>query len=284
VEREVEVKERWIVPLDRRRDDVLKRWVGRVSEGLRGRVSRAEVGRELGEIYTALVDAVAAGGTDVHAEPFAELRALLTELSGTKARQGFSPRETAIMMFTLKDALSPAIDADRWRYGDFLALSTFVDELGLFTVEAYTRSRDAMIVEQKAQLLEVSTPVIKIWDGILAVPLVGSLDSARTQHVMEALLEALAATGSHHAIIDITGVAAVDTQVAQHLLRTVTAAQLMGAECLVSGLRPQIAQTVASLGIEFGQIVTKATLADALALALRRDGFQLHRANGAGGR
>jgi rsbT co-antagonist protein RsbR len=277
---ELEVRDRWSVLLDRRRDDVLTRWVDRVGEGLRGRVSRAEVGHELGEIYTALVDAVAAGGTDVRSELFAEVRALLTELSGSKARQGFTPRETAIMMFGLRDALSPAIDAESCTRSDFLALTTFIDELGLFTVDAYARARDAVIVEQNAQLLELSTPVIKIWEGIVAVPLVGMLDSARTQLVMEALLQALVETGSHHAIIDITGVAAVDTQVAQHLLKTVMAAQLMGAECLVSGIRPQIAQTVASLGIEFGEIVTKATLADALALALRRDGFQLHRADG----
>jgi rsbT co-antagonist protein RsbR len=258
--------------------------VNRVSEGLRGRISRAEVGRELGEIYTALVDAVASGGRDIHSERFAELRALLTELSASKARQGFSPQETAIMIFLLKDALSPAIDTEGYAYSDFLALATFIDDLGLFTVEAYTQARDAVIVEQNTQLLELSTPVVKIWDGIIAVPLVGTLDSARTQLVMEALLEALVETGSRHAIIDITGVAAVDTQVAQHLIKTVMAVQLMGAECLVSGIRPQIAQTVVSLGIEFGDIVTKATLADALALTLRREGFQVHRANSMRGR
>jgi rsbT co-antagonist protein RsbR len=176
------------------------------------------------------------------------------------------------------------IDAVGGGDGDLLALSAFIDELGLFTVEAYTRARDEVIVEQNAQLLELSTPVIKVWDGVVAVPLVGTLDSARTQLVMEALLDALVETGSHYAIIDITGVAAVDTQVAQHLLKTVMAVQLMGAQCLLSGIRPQIAQTMASLGIDFGEIVTKATLADALALALRRDGFQLHRADGASGR
>lgn len=150
-----------------------------------------------------------------------------------------------------------------------------MDELSLFTIETYTRAREEIISSQADQLMELSTPVVKLWDGVIAVPLVGTLDSARTQVVMEKLLQALVDTGSEQAIIDITGVPAVDTQVAQHLLKTIVAARLMGAECTVSGIRPQIAQTIVALGIEFGDIVTKASLADALKLALRKSGVDL---------
>jgi rsbT co-antagonist protein RsbR len=158
-----------------------------------------------------------------------------------------------------------------------MAFSGLLDALGLLTFESYAQARDEIIREQSEQLLELTTPVVKIWEGVLAVPLVGTLDSARTQVVMEKLLEALVETGSEHAIIDITGVSAVDTQVAQHLLKTVVAARLMGAECIVSGIRPQIAQTIVALGIEFGDIVTKASLADALRHALRREGVDVVR-------
>ncbi len=202
---------------------------------------------------------------------------MLAELSASRARQGFTSRETAITVFSLKDAAAVVLEKDGVSFRDYRNFSEFVDELGVFTFESYVQTRDRVIVDQSNQLLELSTPVIKLWEGILAVPLVGTLDSARTQLVMESLLQALVETGSRHAIIDITGVGAVDTQVAQHLLKTVRAAQLMGADCVISGIRPQIAQTVVSLGIEFGEIVTKATLAEALALALRRDGFQLRR-------
>jgi rsbT co-antagonist protein RsbR len=153
-----------------------------------------------------------------------------------------------------------------------------LDTLGLWTFEVYSRTREGIIREQSEQLLELTTPVIKLWEGVLAVPLVGTLDSTRTQVVMEKLLEALVDTGSEHAIIDITGVLAVDTQVAQHLLKTVAAARLMGAECTISGIRPQIAQTIVALGIELGDITTKASLADALRHAFRRNGIEIARA------
>jgi rsbT co-antagonist protein RsbR len=156
-----------------------------------------------------------------------------------------------------------------------LSLSALLDALGLRTFEAYARTREGIIKEQSEQLLELTTPVVKLWDGVLAVPLVGTLDSIRTQIVMEKLLQALVDTGSEHAIIDITGVLAVDTQVAQHLLKTVMAARLMGAECTISGIRPQIAQTIVGLGIEFGDITTKASLSDALRHALRSSGVEV---------
>jgi rsbT co-antagonist protein RsbR len=160
---------------------------------------------------------------------------------------------------------------------DFVAFSGFVDQLGLFTFESYTKAREEVIADQAEQLLELSTPVVKLWEGVVAVPLVGTLDSARAQVVMERLLQTLVDTGSPYAIIDITGVPAVDTQVAQHILKTVVAARLMGADCIISGIRPQIAQTVVTLGIEFGDIATKASLADALRHALRLSGVDLGR-------
>jgi rsbT co-antagonist protein RsbR len=153
---------------------------------------------------------------------------------------------------------------------DYVAFSAFVDRAGLFTFDSYVRAREELISDQAEQLLELSTPVVKLWEGVVAVPLVGTLDSARAQVVMERLLQTLVDTGSPYAIIDITGVPAVDTQVAQHILKTVVAARLMGAECIISGIRPQIAQTIVALGIEFGDIATKATLADALRHVLRQ--------------
>ena len=207
-------------------------------------------------------------------DEYAEVRGLLAGVSQSRARQGFSPAETAVSVFALKDAVLDVIVAAPGAAAPagFLAFSRLLDGLGLFTFETYAHARDRIIVQQAEEMLELSTPVVKLWDGIVAVPLVGTLDSARTQVVMEKLLQTLVDTGSEHAIIDITGVPAVDTQVAQHLLKTVVAARLMGAECIISGIRPQIAQTVVALGIEFGDIATKATLADALVLALRQSG------------
>ena len=153
-----------------------------------------------------------------------------------------------------------------------------LDDLGLHTFEIYAAARERIIADQSQAMLELSTPVIRLWDGIIAVPLVGTLDSARAQLVMEKLLETLIATGAEHAVLDITGVSTVDTEVAQHLLKTVSAARLLGAECIISGIRPQVAQTIVSLGIEFGDIATKATLADALSYALNRTGQKVVKA------
>jgi rsbT co-antagonist protein RsbR len=154
------------------------------------------------------------------------------------------------------------------------AVTRAIDHLAVHATEVYQKSREAIIIRQQSEMLELSTPVVRLWDGILGVPLVGTLDSARTQVVMETLLETLVDTGSRFAVIDITGVSAVDTEVAQHLLKTVMAARLMGTECVISGVRPQIAQTIVTLGIEFGDIVTKTDLADALAYTLRRSGVR----------
>ncbi|MGW4310533.1 STAS domain-containing protein [Streptomyces californicus] len=255
---------------------VTAEWIDGVSRSLQGRISKAEVDRELRELYGALVDGLRAGDEDTRGDGFSEVRALLTELSRNRARQGFTPSETAISVLALKQALEPALRNDSAEDTTaYLRLGRILDDLALLTIEAYTRTREEIISSQASQLMELSTPVVKLWDGVIAVPLVGTLDSARTQVVMEKLLQALVDTGSEQAIIDITGVPAVDTQVAQHLLKTVVAARLMGAECTISGIRPQIAQTIVALGIEFGDIVTKASLADALQHALRRSGVDL---------
>ncbi|WP_431036932.1 STAS domain-containing protein [Streptomyces sp. P6-2-1] len=245
-------------------------WVERALPALRGRVSAPEVGQELRELYAAVLGALREGSLDHRTERYTEVRGLLVELSRNRARQGFTPTETALGVFLLKEVVQPELAGSRADMDAFLDFSRLVDGLGLFTVEAHATTREAIITAQAEQLLELSTPVVKVWDGVIAVPLVGTLDSARTQVVMEKLLQALIDHNSTQAIIDITGVSAVDTQVAQHLLKTVVAARLMGAECTISGIRPQIAQTIVGLGIEFGDIVTKSSLADALAHALRR--------------
>jgi rsbT co-antagonist protein RsbR len=267
--------------LRQQRAAVLPRWVDIVARSARGRVTVAELEGELGAVLDSLVTGVESGADSISAPAFDEARALLAELSRSRARQGFSPSETATSVFALKEAVLAATDADRvdgdgggdgGRAANFIALSRLLDEFGLFTFETYANARERIIGQQAEEMLELSTPVVKLWDGIVAVPLVGTLDSARTQAATEKLLQTLVDTGSEHAIIDITGVPAVDTQVAQHLLKTVVAARLMGAECIISGIRPQIAQTIVALGIEFGDVATKASLADALMLALRSRG------------
>jgi rsbT co-antagonist protein RsbR len=262
--------------------DLLTRWTDDVARPLRGRAVPAEVRRELGEVWHALQAGIAAGGTEAEAAEFDDLRSLLTELSRTRARQGFTAREATTAVLALKDAAAEVLDGSdagglAEHYREFIALGRLVDDLELFGFATYAEAREQVIADQAEQLLELATPVVKLWEGIVAVPLVGTLDSARTQIVMEKLLQTLVDTGSAHAIIDITGVPAVDTQVAQHLLKTVVAARLMGAECVISGIRPQIAQTIVALGIEFGDIATKATLADALVLTLGRTGMNVVR-------
>ncbi len=258
--------------LESRREELSAAWLEAVVTELRGRTTRAEAEREQADILDAFAAGLRQGGTRLTDPAFDQLRGLLAELSAGRARLGFTPRETAVGVFGLKDGLYALGETQTADLADVTALLRLVDDLGLFTFESFAAAREAIIAEQAEQLLELSTPVVKLWEGVVAVPLVGTLDSARTQVVMEKLLQTLVDTGSEHAIIDITGVPAVDTQVAQHLLKTVVAARLMGAECTISGIRPQIAQTIVALGIEFGDISTKATLADALVAALRANG------------
>jgi rsbT co-antagonist protein RsbR len=250
---------------------VLDQWAEGAARGVSGRISPAELRRELEEILTLTMAALA--GQDEAAA--GQLRAVLQELSRSRARHGFSPRETAAAVFSLKEAVYRQLADSPELLPAYLAFTRFVDDLGLQTMETFVAAREQIIADQAESMLELSTPVVRLWDGIIAVPLVGTLDSARTQLVMEKMLEALVDTEAEHAVIDITGVPTVDTEVAQHLLKTVMAARLMGADCIITGIRPQIAYTIVSLGIEFGDVLTKQTLADGLAHALSRSGLKV---------
>ncbi|WP_431973366.1 STAS domain-containing protein [Micromonospora haikouensis] len=267
--------------LDEHAERITQRWTELVGASLRGRLSQAELRRQVQELHRAVIEAARGGGFDLESESAGELRAVLAELSRGRARQGFTATETAISVYALKDVLLELLESGEadaaTTLRDYVAFSALVDQMGLFTFESFVRTRESLIADQAEQLLELSTPVVKIWEGVVAVPLVGTLDSARAQVVMERLLQTLVDTGSPYAIIDITGVPAVDTQVAQHILKTVVAARLMGADCIISGIRPQIAQTIVALGIEFGDIATKASLADALRHVLRLTGVETAR-------
>ncbi|MDG4836161.1 STAS domain-containing protein [Micromonospora sp. WMMD967] len=258
---------------------VTTRWTEIVTSSLRGRLSQAELRRQVQDLHRAILVTGEQGVIDLSADNAAELRAALSELSRGRARQGFSATETTISVFALKDVLAELLQeaGGSNALSDFVAFAKLVDDMGLYTFESFVRTRESLIADQAEQLLELSTPVVKLWEGVVAVPLVGTLDSARAQVVMERLLQTLVDTGSPYAIIDITGVPAVDTQVAQHILKTVVAARLMGADCIISGIRPQIAQTIVALGIEFGDIATKASLADALRHVLRLTGVETAR-------
>ncbi len=213
---------------------------------------------------------------DIQGPEWQPLREVLDDLTRDYAVQGFGPSETAVFVFSLKEPLFALLRRELTADADYLASETWaasrlIDRLGLYTLESYARVREDVITRQQQELLELSTPVVQLWDGILALPLIGTLDSARTQIVMESLLQRIVTSGAEIAIIDITGVPTVDTLVAQHLIKTISAARLMGADCILSGIRPQIAQTIVHLGLELN-VVSKATMADALALALRRTG------------
>jgi len=213
---------------------------------------------------------------DVEAAEWRPIRELLEDLSRDRAVQGYSPTETATFIFSLKEPLFALLREELRGDTEQLVRETWttsrlIDRLGLYTIECYARTREEVIRRQQQELLELSTPVVQLWDGILALPLIGTLDSARTQIVMESLLQHIVDSGAEIAIIDITGVPTVDTLVAQHLIKTISAARLMGADCILSGIRPQIAQTIVHLGLDLN-VVSKATMADALALALRRSG------------
>ena len=211
------------------------------------------------------------------------MRQFLERLSASRALLGHDSHQTANFIFALKGPLFALLqrhyrDQPEAQAQQLLDVSELLDNLGLHTIRTYQKSREAVIKRQQEELLELSTPVVKLWDGILALPMIGTLDSRRTQVVMESLLQRIVDTGSEIAIIDITGVPTVDTLVAQHLLKTVTAIRLMGADCIISGIRPQIAQTIVHLGLDLQGVVTKANLADALKLALSRQGISLDKA------
>ena len=263
----------------RHKDEILKEWLREMIGATRRSdlMKDSELEAQCKRFLELLAGATAAGGS-AQAGASDPMLEMLSEISRSRARQGFTARETATFVFSIKKPLFTAIRADLGKDPDAVAAEMWsttelVDNLGLYTTDAYIKSREETIRRQQEEMLELSTPVVKLWEGILALPLIGTLDSARTQVVMESLLEAIVQTNSKVAIIDITGVPTVDTVVAQHLLKTVTAARLMGADCIISGVRPQIAQTIVHLGINLLDVTTKATLSDAFALAIHRSGF-----------
>jgi rsbT co-antagonist protein RsbR len=225
--------------------------------------------------------------TNLDGPAWGQAKEVLSSISSSRARQGFSTSETATFVLSLKQPIFNAIRRENVSdptalFSDVWQSTLLVDKLALLTVDAFQSTREQLIARQQEELMELSTPVVKLWEGILALPIIGTLDSARTQVVMESLLSAVVQTNSRVAIIDITGVPTVDTLVAQHLLKTITAARLMGADCIISGVRPQIAQTIVHLGIDLAGVITKAKLSDAFALALQRTGQVVTRMNGDG--
>jgi rsbT co-antagonist protein RsbR len=267
--------------LQSRRQEILTEWTEHLERGsasVKGRISAADLRAQATEFLNVLANAFQKQGTaDIDAPGFQPVREFLEGLSRQRVLAGFSSDETATFVFSLKRALFEALRQECGRDAEKLSqemwqATELLDKLGLHTVKTFQLSREDVIGRQQTELLELSTPVIKLWDGILALPMIGTLDSARTQIVMESLLQRIVETESQIAIIDITGVPTVDTLVAQHLLKTVTAIRLMGADCIISGVRPQIAQTIVHLGVDLQGVTTKANLADALALALKRNG------------
>jgi rsbT co-antagonist protein RsbR len=269
--------------LRNRRADIQSKWTEQLavagSGASKGRISPEDLKRQAAHFYDVFSAAAETGKLDdISGNEWSEVRAFLDDLSRQRALAGFSSDETATFVFSLKKALfevlkeESATDPARFAQ-DVWVVTVLLDQLGLHTVKSFQGAREDVINRQQQELLELSTPVVKLWDGILALPMIGTLDSARTQIVMESLLQKIVETESQIAIIDITGVPTVDTLVAQHLLKTVTALRLMGADCIISGVRPQIAQTIVHLGVDLQGVTTKANLSDALALALKRSGI-----------
>jgi rsbT co-antagonist protein RsbR len=263
---------------------ILDAWNAALREGASlqsGRIREAELQTQAKGVFGQIRDALASGGLDADAPSFASLREILADISRSRAIQGFTPTDTANFVFSLKEPIFEALkrtygaDAQPLAAGVWAA-GKVLDRLGLQTMEVFLASREEVIGRQGQEIAELSTPVVRLWDGILALPLIGTLDSARTGVVMENLLQAIVDEEAEIAIIDITGVPTVDTLVAQHLLKTVAAARLMGADCIVSGIRPQIAQTMVHLGVELN-VISKSTLADAFAVALKRTGRKVVR-------
>lgn len=259
---------------------ILSEWIREMSGSIRRSdlIKSSEVESQCSRFMDSIAQATATAGVNFQSGAYDSMRDILSEISRSRANQGFSPKETATFVFSMKRPLFTAIREEMGKDADGMAnemwnATELLDSLGLYTTEVYLKTREDTIRRQQEEMLELSTPVVKLWEGILALPLIGTLDSARTQVVMESMLEAIVSTNSRVAIIDITGVPTVDTVVAQHLLKTVTAARLMGADCIISGVRPQIAQTIVHLGINLLDVTTKATLSDAFSLALKKTGY-----------
>jgi rsbT co-antagonist protein RsbR len=275
--------------LEKREAEVTDQWIEQQQATGRKQTAaeRDQATRQSREFVRALKSALQRNTSgDISGPDWSGVRDFLVDLSSRRAKDGYTPRETASFVYSLKQPLFTALRVefgqDPARLADEVWLTTLlIDELGLLTTEAFQKSREEVILRQQKELLELSTPVVRLWENILALPLIGTLDSARTQVVMQNLLDAIVQTRSDYAIIDITGVPVVDTLVAQHLLKTVAAARLMGADCLISGIRPQIAQTIIHLGVDLSEVTTKATLADAFDVALKRSGHKVVRQDAA---
>jgi rsbT co-antagonist protein RsbR len=264
--------------IDKHQKQLLEAWVSQQRDsGSWTTEDESDTKSQAARFLAELRKATAAGQIeDIQAREWAGARELLEEVSRARAVRGFTPSQTALFVFSLKEPLFGLLRDESGNNAEKLATeiwtaTVLLDKLGLYTTEFFQKTREDVILRQQAEMLELSTPVVQLWEGILAVPLIGTLDSARTQVVMENLLQQIVTTGAEIAIIDITGVPTVDTLVAQHLLKTVSAARLMGADCIISGIRPQIAQTIVHLGVDLS-VTSKATMADAFDLALRRVG------------
>ena len=274
--------------INKYQDEIRVDWLKQMSSAVR----RADLmtNEEMESQSRELMDAIAGGArsgdvTNIDGPAWDQTRDTLSAISASRAKQGFSTSETATFVLSLKQPIFNVVRRENASdpaalFDDIWKTTLLVDKLALITADAFQATREKFIARQQEELMELSTPVVKLWDGILALPIIGTLDSARTQVVMESLLSAVVQTNSRVAIIDITGVPTVDTLVAQHLLKTITAARLMGADCIISGVRPQIAQTIVHLGIDLAGVITKAKLADAFALALQRTGQVVTRVNG----
>ncbi len=265
--------------------DLLDQWIKEQTSSATRRpdlLSEADLREQSRALLNGIRNAIQRGRLDdITGSEWQTVRDVLNEVSRAQAQMGFSPSEMATFVFSLKQPLFARLRAEIREtdplVDEMWAASTLLDKLGLHTTEVYQKSREEVILRQQQDMLELSTPVVELWDGVLALPLIGTLDSARTQVVMENLLEKIVQTGAGIAIVDITGVPTVDTLVAQHLLKTVAAARLMGADCIISGIRPQIAQTIVHLGVDLGSVITKASLADAFVVALQRTGATINK-------
>ena len=273
-------------------DEIRAEWLKQMSAATRRAdlINDADVQMQTRELLTAIAEGAKTGEiTSLEGPEWAAAKEVLHAISSSRAKQGFTPGETATFVLSLKQPIFNLVrkqlagtpDA---MFEEIWKATLLLDKLSLITVDSYLQTREQLILRQQEEMMELSTPVVKLWEGILALPIIGTLDSARTQVVMEALLTAVVQTNSRVAIIDITGVPTVDTLVAQHLLKTITAARLMGADCIISGIRPQIAQTIVHLGIDLNAVITKAKLADAFAVALQRTGQAVIKTGGEAGK
>ena len=236
-------------------------------------MSNEDLRSQSDELLVAVIDAMKSDGNfNINSPDFDKVNEIISGISISRAKQGFSPRETGLYIFSMKEAFIEALDKElrddpETLYKEMTKINKLIDSLSVLTFETFIKGREEVILRQTSEITEISTPVIRVWEGIVALPIIGTLDSARTQVVMESLLQEIVSTESSVAILDISGVPAVDSLVAQHLIKTVSATRLMGAECIISGIRPEIAQTIVHLGIDLSEIVTKSTLASALRYA-----------------